>query len=121
MRVHHGSPAPEQRGPVPGERPADDGDVDEARRLGVAEVGGVEVEVIGDEQQLGQHEVRAHPQVDEAEEQQVVQDEVGADVGSGGHVWSVGRVEVPAVADLEDVKSEPVSGGVQSAEGRGEG
>ena len=52
----------------------------------MAEVGQREVEEIDDEQELGEPEVGADPEVDEAEEQEVVGNVVGADVPCSGDV-----------------------------------
>lgn len=60
---------PVQRDEVPRQRARDRADVDGARGGAVAEVGEAEVEEVDDEQQLGDPEVRAHPEVDEAEEE----------------------------------------------------
>lgn len=64
--------------------------MDSARGRAVAEVGEAQVEKVDDEQQLGEPEVATDPQVDEAEEQQVRGDVVGADVGCGNEVGLVG-------------------------------
>lgn len=81
MQRHGADPV--QGDEVPGQRAGDGPHVDGARGGAVAEVGEAEVEEVDDEQQLGEPEVRAHPEVDEAEEKQVRGDVVRADVGGG--------------------------------------
>jgi len=83
--------------------------VNKAGSGAVAEVGRGQIEEVDDEQQQGQPEVRAYPEVDEAEEEEVVRDEVGTDMGGGGDVNGVRGVEVVAVADLEDEKDDPIN------------
>jgi hypothetical protein len=92
---------PVQRDEVPGQRTRDRADVDGARGGAVAEVRKAEVEEVDDEQQLGEPEVRAHPEVDEAEEEQVGGDVVGADVGGGEEVGLVCGPEGVGVDELE--------------------
>lgn len=80
---------PVQRDEVPRQRASNRADVDGARCGAVAEVREAEVEEVDDEQQLGEPEVGAHPEVDEAEEKQIGRDVVGADVGGGEEVGLV--------------------------------
>ena len=51
----------------------------------------------------------ANPEEDEGEEEEVVQDEVGTDIGGGGDVGLVVGEEVPDIADLEYEDDEPYS------------
>ena len=76
VRVDSRSTAPVERDEIPRQRTADDGHVDEPRRPRVPEVRRRQVEEIDDQQSLGDPEVAAHPEHDEAEEQQVAGDEV---------------------------------------------
>ena len=52
--------------------------------------------------------MRAHPEVDEAEEEQVVGDVVATYVASSCDVSAVGGVERPRVDELEDEEGESV-------------
>ena len=76
----------------------------------LAEVGGREVEEVDDDEEQRQPKVRSHPQVDEAEQQQVRRHKVRAHVGGRGDVDGVARVQVPVVADLEDEEDKPAGG-----------
>lgn len=57
----------------------------ERRKPTVAPVCGVEVDEAEDEEDLGAPEVVAGPEQDPDEEDEVVEDEVGGDVGGGGY------------------------------------
>jgi hypothetical protein len=92
---------PVQSDEVPGQRAGNRADVDGARGGAVAEVGEAEVEEVDDEQQLREPEVRAHPEVDEAEQQEIGGDVVGADVGGGEEVGLVCGPEGVGVDELE--------------------
>ncbi|KAJ8106087.1 hypothetical protein OPT61_g9774 [Boeremia exigua] len=96
-RVESHSADPVQGDEVPSQRARNRADVDGARGGRVAEVRKAQVEEVDDEQQLGEPEVAAHPQVDEAEEQQVGGDVVRADVCGGDEVGLVRRPEGPGV------------------------
>lgn len=117
--MHSHSTRPVQGDEVPGQRTANSADVDEARRGRVAEVGKRQIEEIDYEQQLSEPKVRAHPQMDEAEEEEVVRDKVGADVGGGGDVDGVGGVEGVGVDELQDEEDEPVDAGEDAVLGKG--
>lgn len=101
---------PVQRDKVPRQRSADNADVDQAGGSRVAEVSSAQIEKVDHEQQLGNPEVAAHPEVHEAEEQQVVGDEVRANVGSSIDVDGVGRVQGVGVEQLQNVEHDPVDG-----------
>jgi len=109
--VHSSGTAPVQGNRVPGQGPTDDGNVDEPRRLGVAEVRRGEIEEIDDQQEFSPPEVAAHPEHDEAEQQQVVRDEVAADVARGLDVGRVAGVQVADVAQLHKVQHDPIDRG----------
>ena len=70
-RMERDSTNPVQRGKVPRQRSRDSCNVDSAWGRRVAEIQEAQVEEVDDEQQFGDPEVVAHPEVDEAEEQQV--------------------------------------------------
>lgn len=57
----------------------------ECRKPTVAPVCGVEVDEVENEKDLGAPEVVAGPEEDPDEEGEVVEDEVGGDVGGGGY------------------------------------
>lgn len=61
--------------------------------------------------------MRAAPQVNETEPEKVVEDEVRANVGSSVDVDLVLRVQVPAVANLEDVQHNHVDRSDDGVEG----
>ena len=92
MGINSSSSAPVQRDKVERQRTADDGDMDETRRLRVTEISRREIEEIDDEQNFRDPEVASDPQHDEAEEHEIAGDEVRADVGGGRHVDAVGGV-----------------------------
>lgn len=70
-RMERDSTNPVQCGKVPRQRSRDSCNVDSAWSRRVAEIQEAQVEEVDDEQQFGDPEVVAHPEVDEAEEQQV--------------------------------------------------
>lgn len=106
---HHG-PVPEQGDKSPSQRSGDDRYLDQEHRRAVVKVQRREVEEVDDQHQLGDPEVRPHPQQDERRLQHVVDDEVAADVGGLPDPVGVVGEEVPDVADLEDQEHEPVVG-----------
>jgi hypothetical protein len=89
-RVERNRANPIQRDEVPRQRASDSSNMDRARRGTVAEVREAQVEEVDDQQQLGEPEVRPHPEVDEAEEQQVGGDVVRADVRGCDQIRGVG-------------------------------
>ena len=95
--MERNSTNPVQGNEVPRQRSRNGADVDSARGGAVAEVCKAQVEEVDDEQQLGDPEVAAHPQVDEAEEEKVGCNVVGADVGSGNQICLVRGPERPCV------------------------
>ena len=108
MLVDSNSANPVKGDEVPGKRSADSSNVDEAGRSAVAEVCQGQIGEVDHEEQLGKPEVRAHPEVDKAEEEQVVGNVVAAYVASGGDVSAVRRVERPRVDELKDEEGESV-------------
>lgn len=59
------------------------------------------------------------PQVNETKPEQVVEDEVRANISGGLDVDRVLRVQVPAVADLEDVQHNHIDRGNDGVECKG--
>ena len=119
MCVDSGSANSEQQNIVESQRAGNDGDVDESGSSRVLEVLGREVEEVDDEQHLGKPEVAAAPEVDEAEPEQVVEDEVRANIGGSLDVNLILRVQVPAVTDLQDEQDNHVDRGDDGVEGKG--
>lgn len=117
--VDSNSTGPVKCSKVPSEGTADGGNVDMPRGGGVAEVGKAKVEEVDDEQQLGEPKVAADPEVDEAEEEEVVCYKVRANVGSSIDVDGVGGVEGPRVAELQDEEGDPVDASDNLALGEG--
>lgn len=76
----------------------------------MAEVGEREVEEVHDEKQFGEPEVRADPEVEEAEEQEVGRDVVGANVGRGVHVDCIAGIKGVGIDELEEEDDDPMMG-----------
>lgn len=72
------------------------------------EIEGCEVEEVEDEHNLGDPEVRMDPEQDEGELQEVVDDEVGADVCGEGVRGGIAGEEDVEVVDLEYEEYYPV-------------
>jgi len=81
MAMHRDSPVPEQRCQSPGVGARNSGQVHESGQPAVATVCDGLVDEVGDENDLGPPEVVAGPQHDPDNEEHIVQDEVGGDVG----------------------------------------
>lgn len=107
-RVECHSADPVERDEIPRQRARHSTDVDGARGGAVAEVGEAQVEEVDDEQQLGDPKVAAHPEMDEAEEQEIGRDVVRADVGGGDEVSLVRRPQRPGIDELEGEDDDPV-------------
>jgi hypothetical protein len=73
----------------------------------VAEVQRRQVEEVDDQEQLGPDEVGAHEEHDEAEVEEVVGNEVAADVRGGLDIVGVGGEELKDVAGLEEEEDDP--------------
>lgn len=108
MRSDGNRTHPIQGHKVPRQRPRNSTNMDQAWRSRVAEVRKAEIEEIDDDEQERKPEMTAHPEVHEAEEEEIGRDVVGADVGGGGDVGSVRGVEGEGVNELEDEEDEPV-------------
>lgn len=94
---------PEQGHQRPGERPGDGGEMHQSREGAMTPVRGVQIQVVGDEDDLRAPVVVPGPEEDPGEDEQVVQDEVGADVGGGG---DDGRVSVEEMVDIAQLGEE---------------
>jgi hypothetical protein len=117
--VDSGSANSEQEDVVECQGTGNNGNVDESRGSRVLEVLGREVEEVDDEQHLSEPEVAAAPEVDETEEEKVVEDEVRANISGSLDINLVLRVQVPAVANLQDEQDDHVNGCDDGVEGKG--
>lgn len=115
--INGGSTNSEHQNIGQSQRTRNNRDVDESGGARVSEVGSGKVEEVDDDQQLSEPEVGSDPEVDEAEEEEVAGDEVGAYIGGSVHVNLILRVQVPAVADLENVQDNHVDGGDDRVQG----
>lgn len=106
MRVDRHCADPVERHEGECERQGEHGGVQQLRVLGEAEVGERQVEPVEHDEQQGPPEEAAHPQVDEADAEQVVEDEGVRELGGRGDELG-GRVEVVEVGDLEDEGDDP--------------
>lgn len=105
--MHSTRTNPVQGDKVPCQGTRDGANVDGAGRGAVAEVGKGQVEEVDDDEELGEPEVRADPEVQEAEEEKVGRDIVGANVCGRADVDGVGRVKGPGVDELEEHDDDP--------------
>lgn len=117
--IDSGSANSEQEDVVKGQGTGNNGDVDKSRGSRVLEVEGREVEEVDDEQHLGKPEVAAAPEVDETEPEQVVEDEVRANISGSLDVDLILRVQVPAVSNLQDEQDDHVNRCDDRVEGKG--
>lgn len=81
--MHRDGPVPEQPQQRPRIRPGYGGQMHKRRQSPMTPVSRVQVEELQDENHLGGPEVVARPEEDPAEVEEVVEDEVGGDVGGG--------------------------------------
>lgn len=121
VRVYHGSTVPQEREHDPRKRARDGRDMHERRRLAVPEVKRAQVEKVDSQDQLAPPKVAAGPEHDKGRSQQVVEDEVRADIGGGGDALGVAGEEALQVADLEDEQGDPVDAGQDGVELEGGG
>jgi hypothetical protein len=121
MRGNRPRTNPVQRHEVPSQRARDGANMDQPRRRAMPEVRKAQIEKVHNKHEFGDPKVAARPEMDEAEEQQIRRDVVGADVGGGRHVDAVGGVEGPCVDELEDEQDDPVEGGDDAVLGEGRG
>jgi len=87
----------------------------------VSEIREGQVEEVDEKEELGEPEVVADPEVNEAEEEEVVGDVVRANVCGGSDVDCVFGIEGPGVDELEGKKDYPVDGGDDAVLGKGSG
>lgn len=113
--VYGNGTAPIERYKVPGKRAAHGTDVNGAGGSAMAEIGKREVEEVDDEQELCEPVVAADKEVDEAEQQQIVGNEVRANVCRGRHVHGVAHVQGVGVGELHGEEEQPVDRGEETA------
>lgn len=100
---------PEQGRQRPGMGTCNGREVDKGRGSQMHPVRGRLAEEVDDEDDLGGPEVAAHPQHDKGKDEQVVQDEMGGDIGGSGDQDGVPGEEVPQIADLGEQQQDPAS------------
>lgn len=83
ITVHRDGAVPEQTEQGPGIWSRDGGEVDECRQSAMTPVRRMEVDEVGDEEYFRAPEVVARPEEDPDEDEEVVEHEVGCDVGDG--------------------------------------
>lgn len=105
--VHHDGAVPVDGDEGPGEGSGNGGRVDEAGVGVVAEVERGQVDKVDDQDNFGPGKVRADEEHDEGKVQQVVENEVAANTGSGLNIVGVLREEVSDVANLENEEDDP--------------
>jgi len=74
------------------------------------EVRSAQIEEVHNEEQKRKPKVRTRPEMQEPKDQQVIEDEVRADIGSGSDMHRVRAVESVRVPELQDVEHDPVDG-----------
>jgi len=84
----------------------------------VAEVKGGKVEEINDKDDFRPEEVTTNEEHDPAELEEIVEDEVASNTGSGLNMIAILGEEVPHVSDLGKEESEPVERSHQSVQGK---
>lgn len=110
MAVCRNRPIPEERRHCPGQRTCDSRQMHESGESLVSPVGGELVEQVSNQDHLGAPEVVAGPEEDPGKDEEVVQDEVGRDVGSGSDDRDILGEQVPDVAELREKEQNPVRG-----------
>lgn len=113
LRMHGRSPNPIQAHKAHCQRAGHNGTVHGSGGLGVPKVGESELQKVEDVEQEGPSKVAAAPEMDGAEGEQVVGDEVRGEVAgvldvAGGQLRL--RVERGQVGDLQRVQHDPVDG-----------
>jgi hypothetical protein len=107
VAVHGDSTVPEQRRQSPGVGSGNGRQVHESGQAAVAPIGDGLVDEVGDEDDLGPPEIVASPQENPDKEEQIVQDEVGGNVGSSSHDGWVFVEQVPNIAELGEKEKDP--------------
>lgn len=107
MAVNSDCAVPEQRHQCPGIGTGNSGQVDEHRQATVAPVGDCLVDEVGDEDDLCAPKLVAGPEQNPSGEEDVVQDEMGGDIGSCHDEDIVLGKEVPDVAELREEEEYP--------------
>lgn len=109
--VDHGSSIPEQSNVTPRQRSRDNRDMNETRGLRMSEVEKSLIDEVRYQDQFTLPEETSYPAHDEAEVCQIVEDEVGTDIGSRGDPFDVGREQVIDVSTLKEKEDDPVNAG----------
>jgi hypothetical protein len=115
--IDSGSTDSKQKNVVQSQRTRHDRNVDESRCSRVSEIKRREIEKVDDQKHLGEPKVRATPQMSKAEQEQVVEDKVASYICGSLDVDWILRVQVPAVANLQDGQDDDVDGGDDRVEG----
>lgn len=102
MAVCRNRAIPEERRHRPGQRTRDRREMHESGETLVSPVRGELVEQVGNQDHLGAPEVVAGPEENPGKDEEVVQDEVGRDVGSRSDDCGILGEEVPDVAELRE-------------------
>jgi hypothetical protein len=100
-------PVPEQRRQSPGIGTSDSRQVHESRKAAVTPIGDCLVDEVGDEDDLCAPEVVTGPEENPGQEEKVVQDKVGGNIGSGRDKDRVLGEEVPDIAELGKKQEDP--------------
>lgn len=108
MTMHGDSTVPEQRCQCPGIGTCNRREVNECWQPAVTPVGYPLIKEMEDEDDLGAPEVITGPEEDPDEEEEIVKDEVGSDVGGCRDQHIVLREEVVDVAELGEKEEYPV-------------
>lgn len=98
--MHSNSTHPVERNKVPSQRATHGADMDRSWARGVSKVRKAQVEKVEHEQKFRKPEMASYEEVYEAEQQQVVGDEVAANVGGGGDVGCVAHVQGVGIGEL---------------------
>lgn len=101
---------PVQGSEVPCQGTGNDANVDQARCRGVAEIRERQVEEVDDNQEFGDPVPSTHVQVYEAEEEEVVRDEMASDVDGSSSVDFILGCEAVHTRKLQGEEDEPVDG-----------
>lgn len=111
IRVKRNSSNPIQGDEVPCQRPTHSADMNRPGRSRMAEIRQTQIAKVEHEQEEGEPEMRAREEVHEAEQKQVVGDEVATEVCGGSDVVGVAHVERVGVAELQNEDYQHVDGG----------
>lgn len=108
MRVNHRRAVPEEGDKAPCEWAGDGRDMNQQRGGSMVEIEEQIVEEVDHKDEFALPEVAAGPEHDVCPDEEVVQDEVAADIRGGRGERAVGREKLAHIADLSDEKDDPV-------------